>query len=556
MTPTANRRQAACSREPSLSRFALALLTILAVACDGDEVVAPVERGPAPAVTPPAPTLRRLTQAQYANTVRDLLGADIVLPASLEPDAEEDGLLSVGAGTASVSSLGVERYEDAALLLADQVADDPTRFATIVPCTPTTADDAVCADTFVRTFGRRAWRRPLTEAEASRLVSIVTLTGGESGAFAEGVRYGLAAMLQSPHFVYRREHGTPDADDATVRLLTDWELATRLSYLLWATTPDATLLDAAAAGDLQTDEGLRAQADRLLADDRARTGVRELFTELFELGDLDTISKDPTVFTHASADLGPAAREETLLGLEHLIFDAPGDFRDLITTPTTFVDPRLASLYRIAAPDPLGFGQVTLDEADGRRGLLGQASFLMLNAHSTRTSATLRGKFIRTTLLCQTIPPPPADVDTSIPEADSTSPTLRDRLQTHLENPTCAGCHQLTDPIGLGLENFDGIGRWRDTENDVTIDASGELDQLSFSDGWELGAAVRDNDNLGPCFASHLYRYAMGHSVDPGEEDVVDWIAEGFVGSGHDWQSLLVDLVMSPAFRRAGALDE
>ncbi|MDP2314659.1 MAG: DUF1592 domain-containing protein [Pseudomonadota bacterium] len=506
--------------------------------------------------------LRRLTEAQYANTVQDLLGDDIVLPASLEPDAEEAGLLSVGAATASVSSLGIERYEDAALLLADQVADQPDRFAAVVPCTPATADDTVCADTFVRTFGRRAWRRPLTDTEAARLASVVTLTGGESGSFTEGVRYGVAAVLQSPHFLYRREHGTPDADDPATRLLDDWELATRLSYLLWATTPDDTLLDAAAAGELQTDAGLRAQVDRLLADDRAREGVRALFTELFELYELDDLAKDPTVYTHASDELGPAAREETLRVIEHLVFDADapgsgsGDFRDLLTTQTTFVDPRLAALYRLSAPDPTGFGEVWLDDGDGRRGLLGQASTLMLTSHSTRTSATLRGVFIRKTLLCQTIPPPPADVDTSIPEADSTSPTLRDRLRTHLEDPTCASCHQLTDPIGLGLENFDGIGRWRDTENSVTIDASGDLEGTDFADAWALGAAVRDNDNLGPCFAAHLYRYAMGHAVDPGEEAVVDWIAEGFVGSGHDWQALLVDLVMSPAFRRAGALDE
>jgi hypothetical protein len=513
-----------------------------------------------PEVLPPAPSLRRLTAAQYANTVRDLLGADVALPTRLEPDAAEEGLLSVGAGTASVSSLGVERYEDAALLLAGQVADQPDRLATVAPCTPAAADDAACADTFVRAFGQRAWRRPLTDAEAARLVDVVILIGGESGSFAEGVRYGLAAMLQSPHFVYRREHGAPDPDDTAQRPLTDWEIATRLSYLVWATTPDDTLLAAAAAGELTTDAGLRAQTERLLADDRARTGVRALFTELFTLDDLDTISKDPTIFTHASAELGPAAREETLRVVERLTFGgdgvAPTDFRDLLTTDTTFVDPRLAALYRVAAPAPDAFGEVTLDEAGGRRGLLGQASFLMLNAYSTRSSATRRGLFIRKTLLCQTIPPPPGDVDTSIPEADSTSPTLRDRLQTHLEDPTCASCHQLTDPIGLGLENFDGIGRWRDTENGATIDASGDLEGRSFADAWELGEAVRNNDNLGPCFAHHLYRYAMGRSVAEGEEDLADWIGDGFVQSGHDWQSLLLDIVMSPAFRRAGALDE
>ena len=541
-----------------LKRPVLALLVALLAACEVDEApLSTPDRGIAPDVVPAAPTLRRLTETQYANTVRALLGDDVVLPASLEPDAEEGGLLSLGAATASVSSLGVERYEDAALLLAGQVADEPARLATVVPCTPTAADDIVCAETFVRTFGLRAWRRPLTDAEVTRLVAVVTLTGGEAGSFNEGVRYGLAAMFQSPHFVYRREHGVADPADPALRILTDYELATRLAYLLWAEPPDDALLAAAAAGTLTaSDDGLRAEADRLLADARARAGVRALFTELFALYALDDLAKDPTVFTHASAELGPAAREETLRVVEDLVFDNPTDFRDLLTTQTTFVDPRLAALYRVPAPDPAGFGEVTLDASDGRRGLLGQASFLMLNAHATRTSATLRGLFVRKTLLCQTILPPPADVDTSIPEADSTSPTLRERLQTHLEDPTCASCHQLTDPIGLGLENFDGVGRWRDEENGSVIDASGTLGRTDFADAWDLGAAVRDAEDLGPCFTAHLYRYAMGHAVDPGEEAHVAWIAAGFAESGYDWRALLMDLVMSPAFRRAGALDE
>lgn len=513
------------------------------------------DRGPAPAVAPPPPTLRRLTEAQYGNTVRALLGDDVVLPTALEPDAEAEGLLSVGAATTSVSSLGVERYEDAALLLAGQVADEPTRFAAVVGCEPAAADDAACAESFVRTFGRKAWRRPLTDTEVQRLVSVVTLTGGESDSFAEGVRYGAAALLQSPHFLYRREHGQPDPDDATVRLLDDWELATRLAYLLWAEPPDDTLLDAAERGELSTDEGLRAQAERMLADDRARQGVRALFTELFELYELDDVDKDPTVFTHASAELGPAAREETLRVIESIVFDDRRDFRDILTTQDTFVDPRLAALYRVPAPAPEGFGPVTLDPADGRRGLLGQASVLMLNATATRTSATLRGVFVRKTLLCHVVPPPPAGVDTSIPEADASSPTLRERIATHLEDPTCANCHTLMDPIGLGLERLDGLGRWRDTENGASIDASGELDGETFSDAWDLAGVISRHDALGPCFTRHLYRYALGHAVAEGESDMVAWIAEGFAQNEHDWLDLTLDLVSSPAFRRAGAFE-
>ncbi|MFN7145776.1 MAG: DUF1592 domain-containing protein, partial [Myxococcota bacterium] len=538
-------------------RRALARSTALALLLACTELVAeaPAARGPAPAVTPPAPALRRLTEAQYAFSVQDLFGDDVVLPTSLEPDAPVEGLLSVGAATTSISALGVERYEDAALLLAGQVVEQDARRDVVVPCAGETPDDADCADTFVRAVGRRVWRRPLTEEEVARLVGIVTTVGADAGDFDEGVRYGLAAMLASPHFLYRREHGAPETD-ATTRVLDDYELATRLSYLLWASTPDDTLLDAAAAGELATDAGLRAQAERLLADEKARRGVRALFEELFELYALDDLSKDPTVFTHASAELGPAAREETLRVLERIVFEERADFRTLLTTQSTYVDPRLAALYRVPAPDPAGFAEVTLDAADGRRGLLGQASFLLQNAHATRTSATLRGLFVRTTLLCQTIPQPPADVDTSIPEADATSPTLRDRLVTHLEDPTCAGCHRLTDPLGLGLENFDGAGRWRDTENDVRIDASGELDGETFADAWSLAEVVSEHPRLGSCFTGHLYRYALGHAVAEGEDAMVGWLAEGFAEGGHDWLALTLDLVTSPAFRRAGALDE
>ncbi len=511
------------------------------------------ENGPVPEVTPAAPALRRLTQEQYANAARDLLGEDIVLPTSLEPDSVEDGLLSVGAAVTSVSSYGVERYEDAAYLLAEQVVSEPERWAAVVPCEPAGPSDADCAAQWLTGFGRRAWRRPLSEEELGALTALVTGIGGEAGAFEEGALYALAALLQSPNFLYRREHG--EAGEGGDRALTDYELAGRLSFLLWNTIPDEALLDAAAEGRLGTDEGLRLEAERLLADERARGGVRSLFNELFTLYELDDISKDPTVFTHASEELGPAAREETLRTIETLVFDARGDFRELLTTQSTWVDPRLAALYSIPAPSMDGFGETWLEESEGRRGLLGQASFLMLGAHATRTSATLRGKFIREVLLCQVIPQPPADVDTSIPEADADAPTLRDRIASHLEDPSCASCHQITDPIGLGLENFDGVGRWRDTENGVTIDASGDLDGAAFADAWELAGVVAEHDSFTPCMTEHLYAYAVGHSPEEGEEALVDWLHTELALSGYDWQELLLATVMSPGFRQVGELD-
>jgi hypothetical protein len=509
-------------------------------------------RGPAPEAELPEPALRRLTKAQYHNAVSDLFGRGLVMPGSLEPDAEAEGLLSVGASINSVSAYGVELYEDAAFLIADQVFDDPDRVDAMLSCTPSSSGDEDCAATFAEEVGRLAWRRPLTAEEVDLLTAVIVDIGTAESRFETGAMYGLAAMMQSPHFLYRLEHG--GGGDGVRRSLTDWELATRLSFLLWNSIPDSELLLAAEAGELGTAAGLEAQARRMLGDERAKAGIRNLFDEIFHLYKLEEISKDPFVYTHASPDLIDSAREETLRLMEWLILEEDADFRDLMTTEETFIDRRLGALYGVAAPVESDFGPVILDRDDGRRGLLGHASFLMLQAHPASTSATLRGIFIRHTLLCQTIPPPPADVDTSIPEADTDSPTLRQRLETHLEDPSCAGCHQLTDLVGLGLENFDGIGRWRETENNATIDPSGNIDNDGFADAWGLGAVVAAHQNFGPCITEHLYQYTTGHGVSDGEDALVEWLAEGFAENGYSFQELMVDVIVSDGFRYTGAI--
>ncbi|MCB9766471.1 MAG: DUF1592 domain-containing protein [Alphaproteobacteria bacterium] len=536
---------------PDLRRSAL-LVALLAGCAEPADTGLP-DPGPAPEITAPAPRLRRLTTTQYRNAVAALLGEGLVMPSRLEPDTQEAGLLSVGAGTTSVSPLGVERYESAALSLAEQL--DAERLADLLPCTPASASDADCAAELVEVLGRRAWRRPLSPTEVDRLSGLVVDVGADAGSFDEGVRYAVAAMLQSPHFLYRVERGEPDPDNPGQRLLTDLELATRLSFLIWNAPPDDDLLDAAEQGLLSTDDGLETEALRLLWDDRAREGVRNLFDELLTLYTLADLEKDPTLFTHASEDIGELAREETLSVIEWLVVDEDADFRDLLTTQTTFVDPRLAALYGIAAPTPDGFGEVWLDSSGGRRGLLGQVSVLAQHAHATRSSATLRGKFVRTTLLCGVIAPPPADVDTSIPETDASAPTLRERIASHLEEPTCANCHAITDPIGLGLENFDGIGRWRTTENGATIDASGELDGVTWDTPWQLAGAVARHEDLGPCFTTHLYHYATGHALTDAEEPLRDWLAESFAYRSYSVRELVLTLALSPAFRQVGELE-
>jgi hypothetical protein len=503
----------------------------------------------------PAPVaIRRVTAPQYKNIVHDLLGETVVLPAALEPDVNNAGLIAIGASLGSISARGVEQYEAAAYDLARQAfADDGLR-SRLVPCQPTGQVDDACAEDFLTAFGASAWRRPLEEDEIERLVEIAGTAAAVREDFYGGLEFALAAILQSPNFLFRIEVGEADPSGAG-RRFTDHEMASRLSFLLWNSTPDEALLEAAQRGELTDDEGLAAQVDRLMASERLRVGVRNFFTELFELHLLDKLSKDPTLFEHISPEVGPAAREETLLGLEHLIFEEDGDYRDIITTRRTFLNRKLASIYNIQAPSREGFAETELPEEGQRTGLMGQISFLALHSHPVSSSATLRGMFVRETLLCQTVPPPPANVDTSIPEASGDKPTLRDRVQEHLSNEACSGCHLMTDSIGLGYENFDGIGRFRLRDNDVIIDASGDLDGDPFETPRELNELLRGHSALGPCLVKHLYRYANGHIESAGERDGIDLLSQAFAQDGYRVQALLRRLVLSPGFRRAGEVE-
>ena len=507
---------------------------------------AAIDRGPIPdpsavAAEPPAATFFRLTQSQYRNTLSDLFGP-IVLPVALEPDIEAGGFASVGAGTATTSARGVALYEDAALNTAQQIFA-PGRSAEFVPCEPASDVDSACAEQALATLGERIWRRPLEDGELESVIGVFETVAAAESDFYVGMEYATAVLLQSPSFLFRTEVGGADGR------LDDWELAAKLSFFLWNTTPDDELLDAARAGELSTDEGLRVQAERLLASPRAREGVRNFFTEYFGLAELDHLQKDPDRFTHMTPELGGDAREETLRLLEHIIFDEPQDFANLLTTRTSFVNRGLAAIYDVPAPTREGFGQIELPRNGPRRGLLGHASLLALHAHPTSSSATLRGFFVRQTLLCGVIPPPPADVDTSIPEPSADAPTLRERVASHLEVEECAGCHLLMDPIGLGLENFDGIGRFRAIEGGALIDASGDLDGAAFSGAPDLGEAVAEHPDFARCVVRNLFRYATGRVENRSQIEVIDALADWWVrGESRLLQPLLLELVVNPSF--------
>lgn len=537
-----------------MHRTRLALLLPLLGACGrGDKDAAdPGPRGAEPVVTAPAPVLHRLTEEQFRNSIADIFGEEVVITTSLEPDESVDGLYTVGASVVTISSLGVERYETAAAAVAEQTMSDPTIRAALVPCTPADTVDAECAEAALTQLGRRIWRRPLSADELALLVNISGTAAETLGDFYEGLGYGLMALIESPNFLFRIELGEDDPNADGGRRYTDWEMAGRLSYFLWNTTPDETLLDAAEAGELVTDAGLAEQVDRMLADDRARDGIRNLFTEMFTLYALDALTKDPDIYLHYSADIGTSAREQTLSDVEALVFDEDGDYRTLMTRQDTHLDRKLAALYNVAAPQREGFGEAWLPESGGRRGLLGQASILAQFAHPTSTSPTLRGKFVREVLLCQPLQPPPGDVAVVLPEASEDAPTLRDRLEQHREDPTCAVCHNLTDPIGLGLENFDGLGSWRDQDNGYPVDASGQLDGAEYTTPWDLAEAVAEHERIGPCLAQTVFAYANSRVLADADDELVDWHAAGLAEQSFSVQFLLRDIATSAGFRTVG----
>jgi hypothetical protein len=289
----------------------------------------------------------------------------------------------------------------------------------------------------------------------------------------------------------------------------------------------------------------------MLESPRARDGLRSFVTDWLRLRELDSLSKDPTIFTYFSPEIGPAAREETLRGFEHLVFDVDGDYRDIFLTRHTFVNPKLASMYAVPAPTDEGFGPVDLPEDSPRIGLLGHISILALHAHPTSTSSTLRGKFVRTDLLCDPIPPPPVNVNTGLPDPSPGALTLRERMAQHMSDPACRSCHVLMDPIGLGLENFDGIGRYRKKEAGAIIDPSGDLDGKKFTDARSLAMAIHDNDKLAPCFVRKLYAYATSFEPTEEERPTINTLTYDFRAAGHRVKSLLKSIATSPAFRLA-----
>jgi hypothetical protein len=466
-----------------------------------------------------------------------------------------DGYISVGGSLTTISPRGVELYESASFSIVEQVFEDFTLSSQILSCEPAGVLDTACSAQIVEEYGERLWRRPLGGEEVNTLVAIAEQSASTLGSFNAGLQYAFAGILQSPHFLFRVELGEADPERPGAFRFTDYEMAARLSFFLWNTGPDDQLLAAAAGGELTDNDLLQDHIDRLMTSSRVRIGFRNFVDEYLELYGLEDLKKDPLIFTHMDAEAGPSAREETLLNYEHLVFEDEGDYRDILVSNRTFVNRKLASMYDVAAPAREGFAELVWTEDDPRSGLLTQVSVLSLHAHAVSSSATLRGKFIREKLLCQELPPPPSNLNTSLPEVTDSAPTLRDRVEQHMSDPSCAVCHEMMDPLGLGLENFDGLGRYRLRENGKTIDASGDLDGVEYTGAKGLGQVISESDDFRACFVAQIARYANGRMEEAGESAGYEHLTKRFKRSRYRVQKLMREFMLSPAFRSIGEVE-
>jgi hypothetical protein len=506
--------------------------------------------------------MRRLTQAQYRQIVADIFGPDIKIGGRFEPDLREGGLIEIGAGRASIPASGVEQYANMARSIAAQVLDDHHR-TIMVGCTPTSAKapDERCARQFIGEVGRLLYRRTLTDEELVQLVAGAAAATRLVGDFYAGLRVTLASMLESPQFLFTWESAEPDPRHDGLRQLDAYSKAARLSFFLWDTAPDVQLLDAAERGELDSPGGVAREVDRLMASPRLETGVRAFFSDMLGLDGFDSLSKDPVIYPQYSSTVALQAREQTLKTVTDHLLIRDGDYRDLFTTRKTFLSRPLGAVYDIPVPPnaaPDAWQPYEFHDGDPRAGILMQISFLALHSHPGRSSPTLRGKALRETILCQKVPDPPGNVNFNIVQ-DTKNPlykTVRQRLTAHRTQPTCAGCHKLIDPVGLGMENFDSVGGYRVAENDTPIDTSGELDGVAFKDAIGLGQAVHDHPATPACLVQRLYAYAVSRSPTKSEADwLKSSLQKDFAGDGYRLAPLMRQIATSDAFFRVAQPD-
>lgn len=492
--------------------------------------------------------LRLLTAEQYLNTLSYVFGPGVTPEARFAPVQRTGGLLGVGTSLAGVTDAQMEQYQKAAATVAAQVTSPGNR-NTLVPCVPASAKDAdaACATTFIKGVGRLLYRRPLSADRIKEFVDDANEASVRLKDFYAGLSVALEGMLLSPNVLLVAETSEPDPKRPGYERLDAYSMASRLSLFLWNAAPDDALLKAAESGELNTEKGRARVVDRMLASPRLETGMRAFFDDMFAFDDFNNLSKDNTIYPVFTGVTASDAREQTLRTVIDQLIVKKRDYRDLFTTRETFISPSLAALYRLPATP--GWTPYEFPADSPRAGLLTQVSFLAVHSHPGRSSATLRGKALREILLCQTVPRPPPNVDFSAVENPPPNlKTARDRVNAHLTSPACAGCHKITDPMGLALENFDGAGQYRDADHGAPIDTHGTLDGKAFDDVVGLGRALHDHPQLTSCLVNRVYSYGTGTASTSKDRTLLDYFNVRFAEHGYRLPDLLRTIALSRAF--------
>ncbi len=514
-------------------------------------------RGPMAGLSP----MRLLTRYEYDNTLSDLFGVTVAQAQAFPTENLSNGFEN-NAWAHSVNPLLLSRYGESAEAVSAQVLADAGARARLIPCEPM-GQEAACAEQTLRAFLPRAFRRPITDEELQHNLSLFAKALPEHG-FDGAMAHVIEAVLQSPQLLYRLELTETSAmseppqdggmNDQDFELIGPYEMASRLSYFLWASMPDDALLEAAASGELNTPAQLQAQVARMLDDARARRMVQQFHRQWLHTDTIDSLVKSTQYYPEYTRDLNGDWRVSLEAFIDYAYWDA-GTFDALMTSPAIFLTPALAPIYGVEVPAETG-GVFRHDAPAGERaGLLTQPGLMALLANPNQGSPIFRGIFVRERVLCQVIPPPPNDVEIAPPDPDPNA-TTREIFAQHTADDQCAGCHALIDPIGFGFENYDGVGRYRVREHNLPVDATGSLQGSGdpsadgdFIGGVGLAERLAGGEAVQQCLARQWFQLAMGRPHDASDKPSLDAIVSRWRDSGWAWRALFEGMALSDSFR-------
>lgn len=500
---------------------------------------------------PAAAPVRRLTNREYVDTVRDSLGVDISEAAAALPDDIRSAGFSNTATAMIVSYDHVDAYRDLAKAIAGQV-DMPQLVAESTSCTDF-AD--ACESSVVASLGTRLWRRPLRDAEVASFLPVFDAVQEEGDSFEVAAGLVLEALLQSPQFLYRMEE---EGDGEEARPLSGWEVASRLSYLVWGSSPDAALYDAAADDALQTRAEVAAQVSRMLEDPRAREQSLRYVEDWLALAGLPGINRDPLLYPEFSEELALAMRDETLAVADELLWEQRAPLTSLLVADFTWASPALAAFYGIADPQP-GVARYELAGVAHRSGILTHAGVLAINGHGNRPSIVERGLFVLRAVMCAGIAAPPADVDTSMSDLEP-GQSERYYSDARLANATCNACHASFDPLGYGFEPFDGVGAWQEEDPDGNplredgwiVDAQGE--ELPYATAEEYVALLSESESAAACVGLQKpLQHAVGRPLEPADACALQTLQARLAEGDGTYQDLVLAIATHPTFRHIRA---